>query len=269
MSQQKTDIPQADFHDKRIDMAYWFPKLRELDVPVPESQPIPLERQEEGPPEWDTDFVSEVVENLGGEAFARSGFKSAQMHLHEGSYIQSPNPEEVDRTLTALLSQHFMMGMPLGKHLWVREWLDVNHCHYSRDNLVPETRAFIRDGEVVCHHPRLEGFEDHPDHREVAEELIEGGWNPREPAEYERDVEIQDLNEYAQRVAEAFDGDGWWSVDFVMDTDGNWWLTDMALDAVYDLASRGEEGWSNISEHPGDCPHDLEAQLRANRETEP
>lgn len=250
--------PVASFFDERIDMAYWLPKIRELDVPVPESHPVPLEYQDEGPPEWDDEHAVEIVEDLGGEAFARSGYKSAQMHLDGGSHVRSADIGEVSGTLTELAAQHAMMEMPMGESLWLREYLDLNFCAYHRENLVPEVRAFIRDGEVVCHHPRLEGFDRAPDgHREAAEELIDTAW-PAGPEDG-----LQDhgrLEPYAQRVAQAFDGDGWWSVDFVMERGGGWWLTDMALDALYSMERRGEEGYTGISEHPGDCPNDVERE---------
>lgn len=243
------DCPIVDFHDDRIDMAHWFPKLRDIDVPTPESQPLPLDRSGDGPPEWDTDLAVEIVENLGGDAFVRSGYKSSQMALSEGSHIYEATPDEVDSTLTELLSQHVMMRMPIGESLWLRELLDVNWCSYSRDPLVPEVRVFIRDGDVVCHHPRLEGFDHAPggdEKRETAESFIEQGWD-------------EEVEECAQRVADEFDG--WWSVDFVLTTDGSgWYCTDMALDGVYDGEKRGQEGWQNLSEHAEGCPHNLQEQ---------
>jgi len=250
------NVPKADFHDGRIDMAHWYPKLKDIDVPTPETRELPLDYQDDGPPEWDTERACGIVGNLGGEAFVRSGYKSAQMGLNEGSHIHEATPESVDSTLTELVSQQVMMQMPLGKSLWLREWLDLDFCAYSRENLVPEVRVFVRNGEIVCHHPRLEGFKDHDDHRDTAESYIEQGWEPIEPAEYEDRETPTGVKEYAERVATAFDG--CWSVDFVMDRSGDWYCTDMALDALYNREDRGGEGWSNISEHPGDCPHDLE-----------
>lgn len=244
-----TDLPTADFHDERIDMAYWLPKLREINVPIPESQPLNIEPREDKPPEWDTELACEIVENLGGEAFVRSGYKSAQMHLEEGSHIYDHSPEQVDSTIKELLSQHMMMQMPVGESLWLREHLDLNFCEYAMDNLNPEIRVFIRDGEVTCWHPRLEGFGNHADHREHAEQYCEGAWPKADDEGWRNFIGVET---YAERVAAAFDG--WWSVDFVMDRNNDWYCTDMALDALYE---RGGE-LSGISAHPGDCEHDIE-----------
>jgi hypothetical protein len=232
-------VPTAHFHDDRLDMAYWFPKLRGLDVPTPESQPITLDYDTDGVPEFDTDLAKEFVENLGGKAFLRSGYKHAAMSPMEGSYIWGK--DDVEPTAMALMSQHVMMSLPLGESLWLREWLDLNHCNYARDNLNPELRFFIEDGDVMCWHPRLEGFdrvESGEEFREIAEDLIEQN--------------AENLRVYAERVAEEFDGS--WSVDFVRDTEGEWYLTDMALRALYYT----DGAWRNMSEHPGeDCEHDL------------
>lgn len=239
-------IPKASFHDDRLDMAHWFPKLEPLDIPTPESVMVELDRSGDGPPEYDTAEVAEKLKRFDGEAFVRTGYKSAQMHS-SGSHIY--DYDDIDATLMELLSQQAMMGMRLGEGLWLREWLDVDFCAYSRDPLVPEVRVFIRDNEVVCHHPRLEGFDDpHGEHhREVAEGYIESGWEGSPHRE-------ETVKDYADRVAEAVDG--WWSVDFVMDRNGDWYCTDMALDAVY--WREDQEAWSGISEHPGECDHDIE-----------
>jgi len=243
-----SDLPTADFHAERNDMAYWLPKLREIDVPIPESQPLPIELND-GKRTWDDDLAAEIVENLGGKAFARSGYKSAQFELERGSHIRSPKTKEVNRTLMELLSQHAMMQMPIGECLWLREHLDLNWNHYARGNQNPEIRVFIRDGEITCYHPRLEGFEGDEGNEQTAKEFIESAW----PIEVEHGQRTHEGNEtYAKRVAAEFDG--WWSVDFVMDTNGNWWCTDMALDALY----KRDGTMQGMSAHPEDCKHDIE-----------
>lgn len=250
------DAPRVSFTDDRIDLAHWYPIVSELDVPTPETHKIELYKGENGAPDFDMDQAVEAVEKLGGEAFIRSGYKSAAMN-HHGSLINSTHEDEVEHTVNELLSQHLMMGLPTGGNVWFRELLDIDFCAYSRSNLVPEVRVFIRDGEIVCYHPRLEGFDDHPEHKEKAVGYIESAWE-REYAEHHPDrVKKESVKTYAERVAETIDG--WWSVDFVMDRSGDFWLTDMALDGVYDASERGgkKEGLHTVSEHPEDCENEL------------
>lgn len=243
------DAPTASFTDEQLQMQYWFPKLRDIDVPTPGSQPLPLTFEEGEPPTWDNQFAAEIVENLGGQAFARSDYKSAAVSIQDGSIINSHGREEVSRTLKELVAQHGMMQLPLGENIWLREQLDLDWCKYARETLHPECRAFVEDGEVLCYHPRLEGFRNHEGHRESAESLIESAW-PKEIEHGYRDHE--GLKTYAERVAQEFDGS--WSVDFVMDRNGDWYCTDMALRALTDRSGQ----WAGLSEHPGDCEHDLE-----------
>lgn len=245
MSQERTiHAPTASFHDKRIALGNWYEKFRDINVPTPQTQPLPLDHSGEGVPEWDTELAAEIVENLGGEAFIRSDLKSASLALNEGSHIPNTNEEAIDETIAALLSQHLMMEIPLGEQLYLREWLPLNWNAYARETCHPEVRAFIRDGEVVCHHSRLEWRDagDVPDSYVAdAEDLIKRDWND----------EIRPL---AERVAEKFEGEGWYSVDFVYTTNYRWYCTDMALDALY----QRDGEWSGISAHPGDCEHDVE-----------
>lgn len=236
---QNVDVPTAHFRDHRLDMAYWYPKIRDLDVPMPETQPLPLNTESSGMPEYDNDRAAEFVENMGGKAFLRSGFKHAAITPHAGSYIWGK--DDIEETAAELMAQHNMMQLPLGESLWIREWLDLNHCNYVEANLHPEVRFFIENGDVLCWHPRLEGFD-----------RLDSGDKFRELAISFIEQTASTLETYAQRVANVIDGS--WSVDFVRDTEGNWYLTDMALRALYYVD--GE--WRTISEHPAeDCDHDL------------
>lgn len=248
------DAPHTTMMDERIDMAHWFPMVEPLDVPTPETYKVELQHDGDGMPTFDMERAVEIVTEFGGEAFIRSGYKSAAINLDE-SIIRTPDPEQIKLQVSELLTQHVMMQLPTGGNVWFRELLDVNFCAYARENIAPEIRVFIRDNDVVCYHPRLEGFEKHPQHKETAIDYINNAWE-REYAEYEPEhVKKESVKTYAERVADAVDG--WWSVDFLMDTHGDVWLIDMALDGTYDGAERDRDGIQSISEHPGDCEHQI------------
>lgn len=253
------DIPQGSRTDERLRMSHWYPKLEEADVPVPKTHKANIDWSDDKP-DPDLDSVEMLVRSLGGEAFIRSDYKSAAHDLNAGSIIN--NVHEVENTVSELIFQHFMMSLPVGENVWVREKLDLNFCHYCQGDLHPEVRVFIRDGEVVCHHPRLSSDFDsgvRRRHRQEAIDAIDHAWD-REYADYVPEEERREsLKTYAQRVADEFDGN--WSVDFVMDTTGDWYATDMALDGIYNLEELDEEGWCSISEHPEDCQHDWENKL--------
>jgi len=156
----------------------------------------------------------------------------------------------VDNTIAELISQHVMMQMPLGGQIYLREWLDLEWCLYSRHNLHPEVRIFIRDGEVVCHHPRNDWSDINGPESEFfdnAVDIIERAWDDT-------------LQPYAKQVAEEFD-DEWYSVDFVLTTNGNWFCTDMAIDALYER----DDEWHGISDHSTQCEHNIETLAGLNK----
>ena len=133
------DVPVQSFFDERLDMAYWYPKLESVDVPMPETYELPLDRSGEGPPEWDTDKAVSIVETLGGKAFVRSGFASARNPMSLGGVICEPDREHIELVLLDLGSEQKMMKLPIGKSFWFREYLDIEFCVHSDD-----TRKFVR-----------------------------------------------------------------------------------------------------------------------------
>lgn len=243
------NIPTTDdLRDSRIAMAHWLDRLTDLNVPVPETHQLKLDHSQDGPPEWDSTTATDLVHRLGGEAFIRSDLKSAQMDIEKGSHISNPTTEVIDKTLYELIMQHLMMEVPLGQQLYLREWLDLEWWTANRRTLHPEVRVFIRDGEVTCHHQRTEWDSINAqtdEYKAQAAELIKHHWDS--------------INTYASQIADEFQDDSWFSVDFVIDTEENIYCTDMALDAL--IQRDGE--WHNISHHPDSCPHDLEAMIGA------
>jgi len=238
---------EVSFYDDRIKMSHWYWDVEELDVPTPETVAVPWEKDGDGPPEWTTPTVMGAIEHVGGEAHVRSDYKSPQMDR-----VASHDRGHINTVLSELLADHTIRQIPVGGAIWLREWLELDFVTFERRTCHPEVRVFIRDGEVVCHHPRLEW----PDkdrvepYRAEAHDIIEQAWS-----DVSDDVDLlwepeESLNTYAERVADEFDG--MWSVDFVCTTGGEWYLTDMALDAVYerDGELRG------VSGHPTDCEHD-------------
>lgn len=241
------DAPTASFHDERNALGHWHPKLEQIDVPTPETYFVECKRGENGP-EYSLEEVRDVVEKLGGEAHIRGHFASARIMSEYGSRIDSLDERHIRINMLELLSQQGQMKMANMDSVVFREWLDLDWCVYARESLHPECRAFIEDGDVLCHHPRLQGFENHPAHEEAAKNQIELAW----PAEGDGYRDHEPLQVYAERIATAFDGS--WSVDFVMDRSGDWYCTDMALRALTDRNGY----WHSMSEHPGDCEYDLE-----------
>lgn len=239
----------TSFFDERIRLDHWQPRLQELDIPTLETHIFELEPQDEGMPEWDTGGIQETIEALGGEAHVRSMYKSAIHMPKEGGYLAAPSEEHIDHTIAELLSQHVMGQLKTGGAIAVREWLDLNFCHYARDPLHPEVRTFIEDGEVKYIFPRL-------NKRDFVNAA--GGEGLWETALDYIDSDADQIKRWAYEAAQEFD-EAPFSLDFVMDTHGDWYATDMAVDALY--FSPSKERWHNLSEHEEGSPFNLYEQF--------
>lgn len=245
-----TSLPTAKRIDKRIQMAHWFDRVEDSPIPTPETYKLELEPDDEGMPTWDSDRGIEIVTKLGGKAFIRSDYKSAMNF--RGLCIHEATQEEINTTITEHLSSMVMMSFPVVDHIYFREWLNLTWDNYVREDVHPEVRFFIRDGDVVCSHLRTAFPEDYSHSPEAAKEYFD-------PDKKNYPTLTENVHEYAATAADIFADDNcWYSVDFVLTTDYEWYLTDMAVDA---LQHHDEKGYMNISEHPGDCKHDLENMI--------
>jgi len=235
-------------HDPRIALCQWQPIVEDSDIPTPETHSLQVTRSEDGVPEWDTDEAVDIVKWFRGEAFVRSDFKSAS-NVDRGSHIFTSERDHVEMTLKELTASHSMMQMPLGKYLHFREWLDLEWVAYgSRYTYHPEIRFFLRDGEVTCYHLRSE-FGQHEEFKSKARQYIE-------PDNGFFDSITEEVHSYAESLADelAAHADIWYSADFVLTTDREWYLTDMAVDALYE----SHKGIIGVSSHPDDCDHNIE-----------
>lgn len=240
-------LPTATRTDERLTMNHWWQKARQIDVPQPETHFLNLEPPEDGGfPEYDIEKAINTVEKLGGEAFIKGGFRAAD--YPQGNHIQSPNEEVIKETTAELFASMTMKQTPIGHGIYLREYLPLTWDNFSEHDYHPEVRFFIRDGEIVCFHLRT-NLPDNPKH---SEKEIREYFDPCE-SNYSRLTDT--VHDYAETVASEFN-DGWWSADFVLTTNYNWYLTDMAIDALQYIEK--QETWSNLSGHPGDCKHDLE-----------
>ena len=141
-----------------------------------------------------------------------------------------------------------LIGMPFSAIIF-REFieLDTRFTYFNGDLPIgAERRYFIKDGNVVCHHPywdedvfrstrdkfrRLSVFSDDKSLRSIVSGEVASMYDyPEETIRelnYESDDEIETLTNLSLKVGKQFKG--YWSVDFARDKKGIWWLIDMAL----------------------------------------
>jgi len=258
----------VDFHDERISMLYWYPKIADLNVPVLETEFFSLndsqstfEIQEGG---IDTKQLIETLETIPVEeikqtvealptekAHIRSDWKSSMLIGGEGVTI---NAEEkvIHEQVLHLIDSMVMTGFPHNS-LVVREWVELEELTTSYNRSInPEVRVIVDEGEVI------DSFVD------VYEDDFDSSFSQDEIDTYLNKLTARleknrnQIENWAKIIAEELDETGW-SIDFIQDTNGNWHITDMALYGLY--WSEEKNKWHNISHIPSGKQYNLEENI--------
>lgn len=258
----------VDFHDNRVSMLYWYPRIEDLDVPLPETEFFSIdgtsstfEIKDDG---VDMDMLMETLDNIPvGEikekveslptekAHIRSDWKASRLAGGEGQKITT-DPQLIHEQVLHLIDSMAMSGFP-SRSLVVREWIDIDElCRSYTSGISPEVRFIVDEGEV------LGGFVD------VYEDDFDSSFSQEEVNSILEELEgrleedYEQLESWAKSIAEELDETGW-SVDFVQDTEGDWYLTDMALYGLY--WNEKKEKWHHISHIPPGKPYNLEENI--------
>lgn len=249
MSEQSEDsVGQIEDLREKASMDHWWPRLAQADVPTPQTVRVGMQEQQvedssnvaggftvKRP---DTADVIDAIETVGGPpAFLRTDQASAKHRMEEASKVDSLDEETVGLHVWEVIEFNEMagfFGLPY-ETFYVREWLDLlsYYTAFSGTPIAAELRFFILDGTV-----EQSGFywpqdairrPDRDDWQDAHERLKQQTF---------RDGTFNAAEVLADRVADEFD-DGYWSADFALSDDGQWYCIDMAP---------GELSW-----HPESC----------------
>jgi hypothetical protein len=220
--------------------SYWFPRLP-ADIPVPKTALIefPLDLQmlclrafedeelgddEKEQLERGISKVREMTDLFGYPVFVKTGLFSDK---HSWScYV--PDREALGRAIVQIVySWACVGGMEESEFIVVREMIPTRPymLFAGRMPVTRERRYFAEDGEVKWHQPYWprEAFPEWAKTDLLGHESIEvalGHLND------ETEEEVQRLSALARSISTAIPGA--WSMDFLQDIHGNWWLIDMA-----------------------------------------
>lgn len=221
-------------------LSFWFPVIYDAGLPVP--QTIVVEAAEdltglldgEQPEGWAT-FGSQLhkaADRIGYPLFLRSGHTSGKHGWERTCYVEKA--DDLLAHVAAIVEYSHMvdlMGLPT--HVWaVRKLIETEPLFTAFDGSMPitrEFRVFARDGLVehvqpywpidAIESPRAAG----PVRVSIADALLPVAMGNSYV------LEASDLNAVMTLAREASKAvGGYWSVDLLQDTDGKWWLTDMA-----------------------------------------
>lgn len=214
-------------------MLYWYPKIRDLDIPQPKTEFVLLSEEEyyatmEGIPKSIVERIDRVIkEKFQLPVFIRTDQASGKHSWKDTCYY---NGEKLGFHLFEICESNHcadIMGLYF-RAIVVREFISMASQYtafWGNMPVNPERRYFIKDGKVVCHHfywikeairnPSVENWE------ELSDEMNK-----------ETEEEIKILTGYSKMVAEVIEG--FWSIDYCKAKDGRWILIDMAT---------GENSW--------------------------
>lgn len=226
-----------DLHDKKYSFNRYWDDLSDCNVPIPKTKIIKLsqnnKRQEY--PDCPTDKIMDFMEtNRMNNAFLRSGHKAAIDRFRDGSLISTKNESAIMGTYNSLMTQHVRNEVPHNNILVVREWIDLDYCLVPNHSHTFEIRFFIENGEILYRTPKNYEYEvDCP----KAFQYISDNFGDVEPP-----------TEHIKKIAKKFKCSKYsWSVDAVLDSKGDWWITEMHINGVY--YNNELKKWMNVCGH--------------------
>lgn len=234
----------------RNSLDYWFPPLALYGgIPVPKTEIVyahnlPLMNLLDGVPVPGFDgFVAALQRacyTIAGEppAFLRTGHTSGKHEWDSTAYLPDFEEETIGNHVAALVEESALadlMGLPTD--VWaVREYLDVEplfRCvRFGNMPVVTEFRVFIRGDEIEHVQPywplgALEQGE--PDVEDWRERVAHSRSLMHSFAGPDGEDVWTMSGEAAGLLARRYGDDRmFWSMDWLLDRHGKWWLTDMA-----------------------------------------
>jgi hypothetical protein len=233
----KFNIEQFIEASKLSSMDHWFPLTKNLPIPQPRTEAVLTQ----GTDKWHkflenpnilNDRLGKLIncaKKLGYPLFIRTDQSSAKH-----SYVDTCKVESMDKlgpNLYRLIEENIMCDQNI-QTLYFRSFIELDSVFtaFNKMPIAPERRYFVKDGEVLCHHPYWpEAAIKDPDH-ENWESLLRS-------INFQEACEVILLKRYATIISMAVPG--CWSVDFAKAKNGVWYFIDMA-DA-------------RLSWHPEDC----------------
>lgn len=216
------------------DLAFWFPLIERAGLPVPETRIVTTDCElvsllDGQMPVGYEAFLSDLgnaARNIGYPCFLRTGHGSGKHDWADTCYLTDPN--RLGWHVTALVEWSHsvdLWGLPTAT--WaLRRLIPTTALFVCRAwgdfPVTREFRVFIRDDEIEAVYPywpaaAIEGAD--PDRDD---------WRDRLALSSQQNGEDAAALGFLAGQACAAVGGGYWSIDFLYDRDGAWWLTDMA-----------------------------------------
>lgn len=223
------DMKEHDIADEQSSMLYWWPKIKDLDIPQPKTKFVNvntdeileiLNRKQDTIPQEKE--IRELANSFGYPVFVRSDHLSDKHSWKDTCYV--PDSDNLMPHIYRIAEDSLMMSMmgELGPNaIFVREFIPLKMAGFTAFEDFPvskEVRCFVRDGVLECVHPYW--FDDAV--AEVNDTVKKiGTGEPVSPEHWKKmlaemniltDHDTAEIKRYANIVSKKFDD--YWSVDF-------------------------------------------------------
>lgn len=217
-------IGRPPYTEQLNDISFWYPILKRIGMRTPDTHLIYADPSigtiidGDKTPEFAqlAEDVARATQSYGGEAFLRTGQTSNKHEWRHTCHLTTDS--DVSQHLARLIEFSMIVDLPYSTFA-VRRMISTAALTVAFENMpiAREVRIFVEAGKVACAHPYWpnEAFEGQ---NTVTTDQLEA---------LQKMPPMDELTAMAEYTSRHFDGA--WSVDFLEDVDGKWWLTDMAL----------------------------------------
>lgn len=167
------------------------------------------------------DEVEAMGVKHGFPLFIKTSFASNKHEWVASCCLQSADPDTVLNQLANIVGHQGFSPYPVSSSLLVREMLDTEPAFHAFEGMpiTQEFRLFAGDGKV-------EGYQPYWPAHTIKNPSLEDWANRLEGISNIKPDDLKHLVAMASAVTSNLEGD--WSVDFLKDRHGKWWLIDMA-----------------------------------------
>lgn len=223
--------------DALTSAAYWYPLIKSAGLPVPETifvhYPFTtghgnselwhlLDGEKPQGYEWFKQSLHNAVVELGGyPAFIRTEMSSDKHDWKNSCFVESE--KGLDQCI-GMLTDHSAMH-DLQMTFWmVRKLIatkPITTAFHGDMPIARERRVFAAGGKMICQHPY---WPDEAFQHETMTDKLRAEITELQSIDDDSRKLLQQMAEYvSNRIPDA------WSIDFLQDEHGAWWLIDMAL----------------------------------------
>ena len=226
-----------DLRKDKSSLAYWHPKIEQYNsiqsllanmIPQPETHIVRLSYEEildeskKHSRFYDLNMqrIKEACAKVGYPCFIKTDKFSGKHDWADTCFVKSE--KDIEKHIYAVTAMASMCGCEPALDMVVRKLIPTVPLFYAfKGNLpiVTERRYFVENGKVIFHHPYwIPSSIQKPSIPNWLKILNEDNIEPID--------EITYLCGLTEKIGVLL-GESW-SVDWLNDKDGNWWLTDMA-----------------------------------------